>query len=197
MPRKVTVHLHGTYKRVVETLRHESCECRVLNPLRYQPQQLALQLFSVPNLEFLVCKHLIRMFNIEHSINTLHAPKLKVRMYIPPFWVFPTSKLEYHEIEATKAADGRLGPTGEEYGAMAPTAISEDISIILDARDKARLTRSKDAAARIAECASWIIMHARDIEWNPKQLDGMTKLMAPVEHIEKTSFEASTNESAS
>ncbi|ETV64474.1 hypothetical protein H257_18649 [Aphanomyces astaci] len=126
----------------------------------------------------------------------LHAPKLKVRMYTPPFWVFPTSKLEYQEIEATKAANGQLGPSGGVYGAMARTAISEDISTILDARDKARLKRSNDAAARIAECASWIIMHARDIEWNPKQLNRMTKLMAPVETYRKDIIR-SVNKSAS
>ncbi|KAF0702746.1 hypothetical protein AaE_015738 [Aphanomyces astaci] len=121
-------------------------------------------------------------------------------MYTPPFWVFPTSKMEYQEIEATKAAHGQLGPTGEEYGAMAPTAISEDISTILDARDKAHLKRSKDAAARIAECASWIFMHARDIEWNPKQLaphdevDGTNRNISKRHHSKRQQKKARVDE---
>ncbi|ETV80375.1 hypothetical protein H257_06684 [Aphanomyces astaci] len=115
-------------------------------------------------------------------------------MYTPLFWVFPTSKLVYQEIEATKAANGQLGPTREDYGAT-PTAISEDISTIRDARDKAHLKRN--GAARIAECASWITVHARDIQWNPKKLDRMTQLMEPVETYRKDSIRSVNKRNAS
>ncbi|KAF0685289.1 Aste57867_22787 [Aphanomyces stellatus] len=105
----------------------------------------------------------------------LYAPKYKERLFTPPLWIFPETKIEMLYLEANKSV---LDTTN---GNDVQLQSKPDIDIRhINAEDLIQTSKSKTFTEDIHRLAEWLIEHANQISNTPEQLDKVLKVVRPV-----------------